>query len=347
MPLSGACGLSDPDPPEGSGWGYGGCLPGAKDAVLRRAVVFLLALSLLVCGAAAGAGVEAALGDTIRLAGTAYGGPYVYLFLTGPNLPQNGVALDDVTLPADQGGLTRVSLDDNDRWEYDWDTHATGGRLDAGTYTIWISTIPAGRSQLISGEYRTLSVTLRSPGLSVAAPAPLGAISVYSSPSGASVMLDGQYRGKTPLDLPDLSPGTYNATLSQSGYRPVAFLVTVGPGATTEASATLVPYTGSLAIATDPSGAQVTLDGRDAGTSPVTLDYLPAGNHTVSAHLDGYGTAQETVMVVPDQNTNVMFLLVPAGTSSLPTPAGSPGPVHSLAVVCGIVLAALISRGKR
>jgi hypothetical protein len=70
----------------------------------------------------------------IPLSGYSYDSSAVYLFLTGPNLPVNGVALNEITARADEGHFTEVSVDSNDHWEYQWGTKAIGGRLDAGTY---------------------------------------------------------------------------------------------------------------------------------------------------------------------------------------------------------------------
>ena len=50
------------------------------------------------------------MGDVVTLSGYSYSGPYVYLFLTGPNLPANGVALTNIYDRADQGGFTVVPI---------------------------------------------------------------------------------------------------------------------------------------------------------------------------------------------------------------------------------------------
>ena len=52
---------------------------------------------------AADASIEAELGDTLNLHGLSYTGNSVYLFMTGPGLPENGVTLTDVSQLADQG----------------------------------------------------------------------------------------------------------------------------------------------------------------------------------------------------------------------------------------------------
>ena len=76
----------------------------------------------------------------------------MYLFLTGPNLPVNGVALNDITARADKGYFTEVSVDSNDHWEYPWGTNAIDERLDAGTYTVWVVNRPLDRSQLAKAD---------------------------------------------------------------------------------------------------------------------------------------------------------------------------------------------------
>ena len=62
-----------------------------------------LALLCLLCFAPAVSGIDAALGEVIPLQGYSSSSNYVYLFLTGPNLPSNGVQLNDITKRADQG----------------------------------------------------------------------------------------------------------------------------------------------------------------------------------------------------------------------------------------------------
>ena len=80
------------------------------------AAAVLVAALLFLAGSAAATGIQTYMGDEVPLSGYATSGAYVYLFLTGPNLPENGVALHDITKRADQGGFTRVSVDGDDRY---------------------------------------------------------------------------------------------------------------------------------------------------------------------------------------------------------------------------------------
>ena len=106
--------------------------------------------------AAAYSGIQTVMGDEVTISGAATSGPYVYLFLTGPNLPENGVALHDITKRADQGYFTKVSVDGDDRWSYTWHTGSINGKLDEGTYTIWVVSGPNDRSRLAQADYRTI-----------------------------------------------------------------------------------------------------------------------------------------------------------------------------------------------
>ena len=108
----------------------------------------LLLVFVLTGAAAANGSIQTYLGDTVPLSGYSYTSSTVYLFLAGPNLPADGVALDNIYRRADQGGFTEVSVDSNNHWKYDWDTGSIGGRLNTGTYTVWAVDGPNDLSNL-------------------------------------------------------------------------------------------------------------------------------------------------------------------------------------------------------
>lgn len=308
----------------------------------------LFAGILLLCiftGAIASAGsTQTYLGNTVKLSGYCYTSQTVYLFLTGPNLPSNGVALDNIYRLADQGGFTEVDVDSNNHWEYDW---YTGGLpLDAGGYTVWAVNGPHDRSDLGSSEYSTISVNLANPSISIVTPVVSlvpGSIDLKSVPSNASVVINGSYAGSTPLTVSGLDPGNYTLTLSKFDYEKLTVPAKVESGAITEVSATLQPKTGTLIINTSPAGAQILVDGENVGVAPLTRESLSAGNHTINATLEEYLPAEEEVRVIANQTvTSTIELkkpvpLVPGLTVPLPLP-----------VTVGACLAAvLLSRSFR
>jgi len=151
---------------------------------MYRYLPLIAAILLLIGPAVAVPVTSAAIGDPVPLAGVAPGADLVYLFLTGPNLPVNGVRLDDISAPVisgDPSSFTWTSVDDY-RWEYTWYTRTKGGILDAGTYTIFIVTTPVGRRDLAGSEYATIMVSLGEPGLIIL---PDGGVSITSSGQGS------------------------------------------------------------------------------------------------------------------------------------------------------------------
>jgi hypothetical protein len=151
---------------------------------MNRYLPFLTAILLLIGHAIGTPLISAAVGDRVHLEGFAPGADEVYLFLTGPNLPANGVRLEDISAPVisgDPSTFTRTSVD-SDRWEYSWYTRTKGGAPDAGTYTIFILTKPVGKGELAGSEYATIMVSLGEPGLIIV---PAGGISITSSGQGS------------------------------------------------------------------------------------------------------------------------------------------------------------------
>jgi hypothetical protein len=64
-----------------------------------------------------------------------------------------------------------------------------------------------------------------------------GTISLTSSPSGAEVYLDNQYRGTTPVTMPDVIAGPHMLEYRHSGYSSWSTAITVTPGSSNYYSA--------------------------------------------------------------------------------------------------------------
>ncbi|MFY9981641.1 MAG: hypothetical protein WAK75_03630 [Methanoregula sp.] len=125
-----------------------------------------MATCLLVGGAcAADAYYTGYLGDVIDLHGSSSQGTQVYLFMTGPGLPTDGVTLTDISQRADQGQFTVVDLDSSGQWSMQWDTSRLAQLINPGTYTVYVTQKPVDYSHLGSSDtYKTLSVYLQDAG---------------------------------------------------------------------------------------------------------------------------------------------------------------------------------------
>jgi hypothetical protein len=165
--------------------------------------------------------------------------------------------------------------------------------------------------------------------VSPVSPAKVGRLLVRSTPSGASVSVDGVAKGVTPLALRDLDAGTRSVTIARSGYIPETrrILITKArPARTLEvrlasasAAETVSPKpsggggprpgipaspgkpavtTGTLAVESRPAGAAVTINGKASGSTPLTINDLAPGDYQIVMTMPGYRNFATTVRVV-------------------------------------------------
>jgi hypothetical protein len=130
-----------------------------------------------------------------------------------------------------------------------------------------------------------------------------GSIAVTSYPSGAAVFLDGRQRGTAPIIVPDVLTGNHEITVLLKGYDNWSHIVSVGSGQTVAINAELdatKEITGALAVITDPSGAEIYIDGTFRGVSPGTLTGISAGTHTI-------------LLTLPDHADNTTNISITAG----------------------------------
>ncbi len=157
---------------------------------------------------------------------------------------------------------------------------------------------------------QSVSVSCGQPSnVSCALNAQSGTISATSNPSGASVYLDGVYIGISPVSFP-ASPGPHTVVFTKSCYDDCVQPVTVSDcSQPTTVSCTLTEQDGSIYATSNPSGADVYLDGALQGVSPVTFT-ASLGSHTVTFRETCYDDCDQSVNVVScTQPTNVTCAL--------------------------------------
>ena len=121
-----------------------------------------------------------------------------------------------------------------------------------------------------------------------------GFFSISSIPEEGQVIMDGIYRGTTPILVPVSITGSssHTITISKPGYLPWIRTYDSNPaaGETIIVRAVLEPSSdqGTLIVKSSPSGALVTIDGSMGQQAPWTYDDIPAGSHIVRAFLSGY-----------------------------------------------------------
>jgi len=135
-----------------------------------------------------------------------------------------------------------------------------------------------------------------------------GNIHITSTPSGATVFVDGNKKGTSPCDVKDLKLGTfYTLRLSKPGQRPWTTQFKLEDSSVRRFHARLEPAGpgawGTVEVITTPRGAKITLDGKTIKeTTPLTIKKVTAKtNHTIVASLEGHKDWTKTFKLQPKQ----------------------------------------------
>lgn len=128
-----------------------------------------------------------------------------------------------------------------------------------------------------------------------------GHLDLHSVPEGATVYLDGQQMGVTPL-LTSLKPGIHELLLKKDHFKDLKTNIMITANQTSGKTFELQPGWGNGEIMVDsfPQGAMIQVDGLDAGKTPnrVKMSY---GTHVVSIFKDGYEFFSKIVVIDGDQ----------------------------------------------
>lgn len=136
-----------------------------------------------------------------------------------------------------------------------------------------------------------------------------GALRVQSEPEGASVFVDGEFRGVTPIAVARLSSGAHAVRLEKSGYR-AAFASADPSGGPRLGCVRLEPVpTGALDVTSTPSGADVYLEGEFRGVTPISLDGLRPGPRALRVEKTNFRPAGSRIVVPADGRTARKFEL--------------------------------------
>lgn len=142
-----------------------------------------------------------------------------------------------------------------------------------------------------------------------------GMIQISSTPSGASVTINGQLANKvTPFSILG-DPDTYVVVVSKDGYESCSNSVTLSVGQTIPIACTLMPISGgdfgTLEVITTPTGAEVYVDENAVGTTYYNGSEA-VGSHQLRLHLEGYSDKTQTINISKDQTTSVTWTFTQA-----------------------------------
>ena len=172
-----------------------------------------------------------------------------------------------------------------------------------------------------------------------------GTLKVFSTPTGATVFVDGVQKGTTPITITGLPQGMHSLQLEKSGYYPwtgqswvqTGGITTIFPALVKTTVITLTgtpttkpttatptptptpPVYGNLIVITNPGGATLSLDGIQKGITPLSLTGISVGNHTVKAEKTGYISWTGIATVKSGETTTLNATLVSVNATPTPT----------------------------
>jgi len=151
-----------------------------------------------------------------------------------------------------------------------------------------------------------------------------GRLLVRSTPAGVEVVVDGQSRGVTPLDLRELAFGAHSINVSHPGHdtrqrqvtlserRPVRSVnFALRPTSVPSHATPATNSSSSLLVTSRPSHAQVFVDDNLIGTTPFLLSNVAEGVRHLRIELSGYKIWTTSVQLEPGARFRVSARLEP------------------------------------
>jgi formylglycine-generating enzyme required for sulfatase activity len=130
-----------------------------------------------------------------------------------------------------------------------------------------------------------------------------------SRPAGATVRVDGNHIGVTPVTA-DLMEGGHRIAYHLSGYKPFDDSLVVEAGRRIDLPPVeLQPLDGTIALRSTPVGAAVTVDGIYRGETPLDLALPPGRDHAIRLSKPGHEAASRQVLIAAGERREMALQL--------------------------------------
>ena len=151
-----------------------------------------------------------------------------------------------------------------------------------------------------------------------------GYITVVSDPAGAELYVDGKKVGTTPYMFERISRGQHRVEVKKEKYNPYVNVVNVKIGEKIQLNdvkltAMRVPM-GSMELTSNPTGAVITINGRQYGQTPKTLTDFEVGTYTVYFSKEGYQNLSQTVEIKDGKKETLAVTMTKTTVPQQPVP---------------------------
>ena len=199
------------------------------------------------------------------------------------------------------------------------DIEVSVDKQQTGTVPGTLEGLSRGSHQLEFSKYRYFSLQQeidieglgKTQSLNIALLPAWGQMQFTTQPEGADLYIDERLIGQTPLSTEVLETGS-QLKIALTGYKPHLQQVSIKAGTDAQhPPIKLIVADGTLQISSSPTGANVTINNKFRGTTPVDVALAPFKKHSVALFLEGYLKATKSAKVQPEETSALAVNLVP------------------------------------
>lgn len=144
-----------------------------------------------------------------------------------------------------------------------------------------------------------------------------------TAPADAIILINNLQKG-TGTYSSRLNPGIYSLEATLISHRPAKQDIEVLAGETKTINLQPTPIYGSLDVVTTPPGVNISINGKDYGTTPNTINNLLIGNYLVQLTKDGYAAVSKNVDITDGKSIVIEESLANGRSVSISsTPVGA------------------------
>ncbi len=136
-----------------------------------------------------------------------------------------------------------------------------------------------------------------------------GELFIDAERPASSVEVDGEMvSGKTPVTLKGIAVGEHTIVVREGAWYG-AETVVLAPDEQLKVTIKMQREKGNIEVFTEPSGAQVMIDGKVCGTTPIVVKGIAAGEHVVRVVKEGYSTKENKIVITKGETKNISLQL--------------------------------------
>lgn len=198
----------------------------------------------------------------------------------------------ETTIRVEDNKDAEILIDGKPRGQKSWK-----GPLKAGRYVI------TARKENHRETSMSIEVKVdRMETFTIPAPEPItGSVYVSSRPSGATIYIDGEFKGNTPQLIPDVIIGEHKVTLALSNHKTEQYNISVKEGVTENVEGVLSDIA-RMKIDSKPTNTEIFINGSSVGRTPYERE-MPSGDYHILLRRKKYKSFSE--MVHLDSSTPV------------------------------------------